>query len=36
MNTDTRVKGLNTEFLRTLTRFDLKIFLFQSKMLLSR
>lgn len=26
MNTDTRVKGLNTEFLRTLTRFDLKIF----------
>ena len=24
MNTDTRVKGLNTEFLRTLTRFDLK------------
>lgn len=26
MNTDTRVKGLNTEFLRTLTRFDLKFF----------
>ena len=26
MNTDTRVKGLNTEFLRTLTRFDLKKF----------
>ena len=30
MNTDTRVKGLNTEFLRTLTRFDLKNF-FDSK-----